>query len=99
MKDDILDSIRSKIIKYFLIESKRQTSDFFLNPFIDNRKIDIQFDLTSRIEELYNLSENEFNKLRASAFQKAYFEKDNNSSSGSKGDFIYKENELTCYNF
>ena len=33
----------------------------------------------------------EFNKLRATAFQKAYFEKDNNSQSGTKGDYIYKE--------
>ena len=38
--------------------------------------------------------ETEFNKLRATAFQNAYFEKDNNSSSGSKGDFIYKENDV-----
>ncbi len=37
--------------------------------------------------------ENEFNKLRATAFQKAYFEKDNDSKTGSKGDFIYKEND------
>jgi len=35
--------------------------------------------------------ETEFNKLRATAFQKAYFEKDNDSKTGSKGDFIYKE--------
>lgn len=35
--------------------------------------------------------ETEFNKLRSIAFQKAYFEKDNNSQSGSKGDFVYKE--------
>ncbi len=33
----------------------------------------------------------EFNKLRMTAFPKAYFEKDNDASSGSKGDFIYKE--------
>jgi hypothetical protein len=37
--------------------------------------------------------ENEFNKLRSSAFQKAYFEKDNDSRSGSKGDYIYREND------
>lgn len=35
--------------------------------------------------------ENEFNKLRAIAFPKAYFEKDNDARSGSKGDYIYKE--------
>jgi hypothetical protein len=37
--------------------------------------------------------ENEFNKLRSTAFQKAYFEKDNDSRSGSKGDYIYREND------
>jgi hypothetical protein len=35
--------------------------------------------------------ENEFNKLRATAFQKAHFEKDNDASGGTKGDYIYKE--------
>jgi hypothetical protein len=35
--------------------------------------------------------ENEFNKLRSTAFPKAYFEKDNDARSGSKGDYIYKE--------
>ena len=33
----------------------------------------------------------EFNKLRMTAFPNAYFEKDNDASSGSKGDFIYRE--------
>lgn len=35
--------------------------------------------------------EAEFNKLRATAFQNAYFEKDNDSREGSKGDYIYRE--------
>ena len=34
---------------------------------------------------------NEFNRIRMSAFPNAYFEKDNDASSGSKGDFIFKE--------
>ena len=42
-------------------------------------------------ESLEQHCESEFNKLRATAFQSAYFEKDNDSSGGSKGDFIYKE--------
>ncbi|PHR74534.1 MAG: hypothetical protein COA67_00195 [Lutibacter sp.] len=37
--------------------------------------------------------EAEFNKLRATAFQNAYFEKDNDSRGGNKGDFIYREND------
>ena len=33
----------------------------------------------------------EFNKIRASAFPDAYFEKDNDAKSGSKGDFIFRD--------
>lgn len=33
----------------------------------------------------------EFNKLRATAFKHAYFEKDNDSRGGNKGDYIYRE--------
>ncbi len=42
-------------------------------------------------ETLEKHCETEFNKLRATAFQKAYFEKDNDSRTGSKGDYIYRE--------
>ena len=34
---------------------------------------------------------NEFNSLRMTAFPNAYFEKDNDARSGSKGDFIFRE--------
>ena len=37
------------------------------------------------------LCEIEFNKLRATGFQNAYFEKDNDARTGSKGDYIYRE--------
>ena len=33
----------------------------------------------------------EFNRLRATAFKNAYFEKDNDAKSGSKGDFIFRD--------
>lgn len=33
----------------------------------------------------------EFNKIRATAFPNAYFEKDNDARTGSKGDFIFKD--------
>lgn len=35
----------------------------------------------------------QFNSIRMSAFPNAYFEKDNNAKSGSKGDFIFRESE------
>ena len=42
-------------------------------------------------ESLEQHCENEFNKLRSTAFQNAYFEKDNDASGGTKGDYIYRE--------
>lgn len=42
-------------------------------------------------ESLEQHCETEFNRLRATAFQNAYFEKDNDIKTGSKGDFIYRE--------
>ncbi|MBR2616582.1 MAG: DUF2130 domain-containing protein [Clostridia bacterium] len=42
-------------------------------------------------ESLEQHCEAEFNKLRATAFQTAQFEKDNDASSGSKGDFIFRD--------
>ena len=56
---------------------------------------DMKLKLSTKMigETLEQHCENEFNKLRATAFPNAYFEKDNNSSSGSKGDFIYRETD------
>jgi len=42
-------------------------------------------------ETLEQHCETEFNRLRATAFTKAYFEKDNDAKSGSKGDYIFKD--------
>ena len=42
-------------------------------------------------ETLEQHCETEFNKLRATGFQNAHFEKDNDASQGTKGDYIYKE--------
>ncbi len=44
-------------------------------------------------ETLEQHCEIQFNQLRATAFQNAYFEKDNDARSGSKGDYIYRETD------
>lgn len=44
-------------------------------------------------EDLEQYCMSEFNKNRAVGFQNAYFEKDNDASEGSKGDFIFRESE------
>jgi hypothetical protein len=56
---------------------------------------DMKLKLSTKMvgETLEQHCETEFNKLRATAFQNAHFEKDNDSSGGSKGDFIYKEHD------
>jgi len=59
---------------------------------IELRK-DMKLKLSTKMigETLEQHCEAEFNQLRATGFQNAYFEKDNDSKSGSKGDFIYRE--------
>ena len=42
-------------------------------------------------ESLEQHCETEFNRLRMTAFPRAYFEKDNDASEGSKGDFVFRE--------
>ena len=42
-------------------------------------------------ETLEQHCETEFNRLRATAFPKSYFEKDNDARTGSKGDYIFRE--------
>ena len=44
-------------------------------------------------ESLEQHCQMEFNKLRAAGFQSAYFEKDNDSRGGSKGDYIFRDYE------
>ena len=44
-------------------------------------------------ETLEQHCQTEFNRLRATAFKNAYFEKDNDARTGSKGDFIYREDD------
>ncbi len=58
---------------------------------------DMKIKLSTKMigETLEQHCETEFNKLRATGFQNAYFEKDNNTKSGSKGDYIYRETDTS----
>ena len=44
-------------------------------------------------ESLEQHCETQFNQIRATAFPSAYFEKDNDAKTGSKGDYIYRESD------
>jgi hypothetical protein len=44
-------------------------------------------------ETLEQHCETEFNRIRATAFPRAYFEKDNDARTGSKGDYIFRDTD------
>ncbi|MDI2111826.1 DUF2130 domain-containing protein [Commensalibacter nepenthis] len=62
-----------------------------------NKEIDRVRDMKARLstkmvgETLEQHCEIEFNRIRATAFPKAYFEKDNDVRTGSKGDYIFRD--------
>jgi len=103
--DDLANEIKNKNIEKQLLE--KSLSDKFLAELKEKDAIikhkdeeialrkDMKLKLSTKMlgETLEQHCETEFNKLRATAFQKAYFEKDNDSKSGSKGDFIYREHD------
>ena len=71
------------------------------NLIVEQKDTEIQFyrDLKAKTsvkmlgETLEQHCEIQFNQLRATAFKNAYFEKDNDARTGSKGDYIYREND------
>ena len=56
---------------------------------------DLKLKLSTKMigETLEKHCEDEFNKIRSAAFPAAFFEKDNDARSGSKGDYIYRESD------
>ncbi len=56
---------------------------------------DMKIKLSTKMvgESLEQHCENEFNRLRATAFPNSYFEKDNDARLGSKGDYIFRDND------
>ena len=58
-----------------------------------SRLLDMKARLSTKMvgETLEQHCETEFNRIRATAFPKAYFEKDNDARNGSKGDYIFRE--------
>lgn len=104
-RDDLINDIKLKDAQKQLSEkslSEKHTVELKAKDEIIKHKDeeialrkDMKLKLSTKMlgETLEQHCEIEFNKLRSTAFQKAYFEKDNDSRSGSKGDFIYKESD------
>ena len=56
---------------------------------------DMKLQLSTKMlgETLEQHCQIEFDRIRATAFPRAYFEKDNDASTGSKGDFIFRDGD------
>lgn len=104
-RDTLLNEVKTKELEKENIENslKQQFQTELKNKDeiikIKDEEIAFRKDMKAKLstkmigETLEQHCETEFNKLRATAFQNAYFEKDNDARSGSKGDFIYKETD------
>jgi hypothetical protein len=97
-RDDLANKLESKNVEKQLLESslkdKYETELKSKDEMIAYYK-DMKAKLSTKMvgETLEQHCEIEFNKLRATAFPNAYFEKDNDAKSGSKGDYIYRETD------
>lgn len=97
-RDDLKVKLQSKEQEMQLREvnlKEKYESELKTKDEVIDRYKDMKLKLSTKMigETLEQHCETEFNKLRATAFQKAYFEKDNDASSGSKGDYIYRETD------
>ncbi len=104
-RDEIANELKSKETEKQLYEAslreqfatELKTKDDIIK--LKDEEIALRKDMKARLstkmvgETLEQHCETEFNKLRATGFQNAYFEKDNDAKSGSKGDYIYRETD------
>ena len=112
-KETEIAELKSKIEKS---ELQRQISESDLRKGLEDqikdrdnqieRLKDLKLQLSTKMlgETLEQHCEVEFNRIRATAFPKAYFEKDNDAKSGRKGDYIFRdkdevENEIVSIMF
>lgn len=104
-RDELANNLKSKeterqlleksLIEKFSAELKTKDDIIKLREEEIALRKDLKLKLSTKMigETLEQHCETEFNKLRATGFQKAYFEKDNDAKTGSKGDYIYRETD------
>jgi len=104
-RDEIAGELKSKDAEKQLLETslkekyatELKTKDDIIK--MKDEEIALRKDMKVKLstkmvgETLEQHCETEFNKLRATGFQNAYFEKDNDAKTGSKGDYIYRETD------
>ena len=104
-RDELAGELKTKNTEKQLIETslkekyaaELRTKDDIIK--LKDEEIAMRKDMKARLstkmvgESLEQHCEIEFNKLRATAFRRAEFGKDNDTSNGSKGDYIYRERD------
>lgn len=92
LKNDLKNAHLEKKNSENLLKDKYKTQIRDRDEAIERLK-DMKAKLSTKMvgETLEQHCEIEFNRLRPTAFQTAYFEKDNDARSGSKGDYIFKD--------
>ena len=97
-RDDLKRDLDAKDAEQKILESSlREKFEIQIKDRDDaiERLKDMKAKLSTKMvgETLEQHCEIEFNKLRATAFPRAYFEKDNDAKSGSKGDYIFRDSD------
>jgi len=104
-RDTLASELRTKDTEKQLLENslkekyaaELRTKDDIIK--LKDEEIALRKDMKAKLstkmigETLEQHCETEFNRLRATGFQNAYFEKDNDARTGSKGDYIYRETD------
>lgn len=95
-RDNFAHELKNKDNEKLQIESslkEKYAADIRAKDEVIEQYKDMKVKLSTKMlgESLEQHCEIAFNQLRATGFQNAYFEKDNDSSDGSKGDYIYRE--------
>src|SRR3989344_4476292 len=102
-RDEIVGELKNKDTEKQLLETslrekyttELKTKDEIIK--LKDEEIELRKDMKLKLstkmvgETLEQHCEIEFNRIRATGFQNAYFEKDTDVKAGSKGDYIYRE--------
>ena len=103
-RDDLKRDLETKSVEQKFLETslkeKYETQIKDRDDAIERLK-DLKARLSTKMvgETLEQHCEIEFNRLRATGFPNAYFEKDNDASGGSKGDYIFRDSDDTGTDF
>jgi hypothetical protein len=92
LKANLVNATLEKQLAETALKDKYETQIKDRDDAIERLK-DLKAKLSTKMvgETLEQHCETEFNRIRATAFPRAYFEKDNDARSGSKGDYIFRD--------